>query len=104
MNAPRASASRAVAVFSDAAAEVEDSGISRVEQVAKQCGFDHPELRLSPAGEELADLQLYPTLDHPVGFDGPSSEPLGDFGGDRRLPCAHEADEREVPVECVQRH
>ncbi len=58
--------------------------------------FPEAELGLSFLPEELGDGLPQRPLELPIQVDERTTEALGDLGPERRLPRAHEADEREV--------
>ena len=85
----------------------------RLDRAAAECQYRRPVLTQRPerhVGLERAELEL-PTLleelrdrltERPfqlaVDVDEPPAEPFGDLRAQRRLPRAHEADERDVAI------
>src|SRR5205085_3337964 len=74
------------------------------ERLARERRLGDPELGLAALREERGDRDLRAAFEQPVGVDRPPAEARRDVFGQRRLPRAHEADQREVAVERVQRH
>jgi hypothetical protein len=85
-----------------AAAERDDRGRRLAEGLARERRLGDPELHLAALREERSDRDLRTPLQQPVGVDRAPSDPRRHLLGERRLPGAHEADEREVAVEGVQ--
>src|SRR5581483_3414863 len=86
-----------------AAAEGDHARRAALARVADEARLDLAERRLALLGEEVPDRALGP-LDLVVDVDEAAAQPLGHDRPQRRLARAHEADQREVAAERVQRH
>ena len=86
-----------VARLDRAPAERDDDRITSCGHVGRDARLDLPERGLAAFTEEIRDRAVA-ALDLSVDVDERPAEPPRDFGAERRLPRAHEADEREMPV------
>src|SRR4029077_11929816 len=71
---------------------------------ADRIRLDSPKPRLAMLLEDVRDRVAVPRPDLPVDVDDPPTEPGLQSAGHRRLPRAHEPDERQVAMERVQCH
>ena len=81
-----------------AAAESQHGGPVLTERFERPFGLDHPEACFSLLLEQLRNRTSERPLDLAVEVEEQPPGPGRDHGTDRRLPRAHEADERDVPV------
>ena len=81
-----------------AAAEGEHRRSAGVERRDGGRSLLETELDLAARLEELGDRALHRPLELAVEIDEAPAEPLGGHEAERRLPRAHEPDQRDVPV------
>ena len=74
------------------------------EHLGEHARLHPPERPLADLVEDLGNARAVAPLDLLVERDDGPREPLAELRRDRRLPGSHEADEREVHVERVERH
>ena len=81
-----------------AAAESQHRRALPVESVESPVSLDHAKACLAFLAKEVRDRTLKGALDLAVEIDQLSTGLDRHLGADRRLPRAHEPDERDVPV------
>ncbi len=82
-----------------AAAELDYRELAASEHVVGRLLLERPKGRLAVLLEDLRDRAPAPVLDDVVDANERASEPLGELRAKCGLARAHEADERDVPVE-----
>ena len=83
-------------------ADLDDSQASPCKHVDRGFLLELSKSEFTTTLEDVGDAHGRALLDDFVHRDERSSEPLGEHGSERGLPRAHEADERDVPIQCVQ--
>ena len=87
-----------------ACARIDDRWAPPVERLAEHVRLDPAKRLLAVRFEDVRDLLAVAGLDLAVDVDDRPEEPRSERRRHRRLPRAHEPDQRDVPVERVQRH
>ncbi len=102
MNACSASAIRVQLRSERATSELDDRRQATGENLDGNAFLERAERLLASLGEELGNRRAGPFLDDRVDRDERPPETLGELGAERRLPGAHESDEREMATERVE--
>jgi hypothetical protein len=79
------------------AAERDHGGRATIARVRDERSLQLAKRRLTTLVEDFGN-RAFRTLDLLVDVEEVASEAAGDLGAERRLPRAHKADQREVPV------